>query len=73
VPTGTVRSTEKQKRGKTYGDGKKFAIGFDVVVITRGGGQSKAKEGFLFLVRLTEQVADFGCADKARHCVRVRS
>jgi hypothetical protein len=49
--------------------GKKFGIGFDVVVVTGGGGKVKAVEGLFFLVRLAEQVAHFGGSYKSTHRV----
>jgi len=47
--------------------GKKFGIGFDVVVVTGGGGKVKAVEGLFFLVRLAEQMAHFGGSYKSTH------
>jgi hypothetical protein len=51
--------------------GKKFGIGFDVVVVTGGGGKVKAVEGLFFLVRLAEQVAHFGGSYKSTHRVEL--
>jgi hypothetical protein len=49
--------------------GKKFGIGFDVVVVTGGCGKVKAVEGLFFFFRLAEQVAHFGGSNEAGHGV----
>ena len=54
---------------RTGRSSKKFGIGFDVVVVTGGGGKVKAVEGLFFFVRLAEQVAHFGGSNEAGHGV----
>jgi len=70
-----VKFTDFRQRAYDHGStaartgrsGKKFGIGFDVVVVTGGGGKVKAVEGLFFFVRLAEQVAHFGGSYKSTH------
>jgi hypothetical protein len=38
-------------------------------MITSGSGKSETVKSFFFFVWLAEQVADFGCANEAGHCI----